>query len=850
MDLKYFVSMPRPLSCDILIHTPMPLLPGHLLGHFEILALLGQGGMGEVYKARDKRLDRTVAIKVSQAQFSERFTREAKVISSLNHPNICALYDVGTQDGLHYLVMEYLEGKHLEGPLPFDKLQRYGMEIAAALDAAHRKGVTHRDLKPDNILVTASGVKLLDFGLAKTSQQPGPLDATVRKALTQEGVVMGTFPYMAPEQLEGKDADARTDIWAFGAVLYEMATGKRAFPGQTQATVIASIMHVAPPAVTEAQPTLPGALDRIIKRALQKDPDERWQSARDMLIELREMTALQPPASQPSAVGSSPGLWRWAAIALGLVAAITTAVLVLHKPEPPQKVHMEIRLPVGMRLASRVSRISPDGRKLLLHIGPVGGGSELYIRSLDSPALNRLDGTRAATDAAWSPDSRSIVFVSRGAVQTIHADGTQRQTIANIEQAEGIAWGDGGILVGQAKGPLLLVPPGGGQPAATTQLDVPAGHTAHSGPYILPDRKRFVFRVEGLDRKNEGIYLGSPGGPIRKLPKLIATRTFAGFVFVPGAEGMVARAMDWDKAAMSDESFPLAGGAFASLSENGTLVYGVRETSTGGGGLHIVSRGGTKVALLTHPDAKIYGHPEFAADGRRVLFESNWRLWVVDLARQAFSVVNKELSAGAGAWSKDSRTILFSSRGQVWEVPAEGGEAKLLGPGVIHHMQVVGSQEVVGDTGEGGAAGPLRHIRFGAQTFSRALISEPSQDPQLSPDQKWLAYDRYTGNRRAIFLQSWPDGKLTIPVPDGDGWCPRWRGDGKELFFLRSTGDLVSTAINDKSDALEFGPVTRLLDRVSGRFAVSPDGQTFAYGMEGPEATTVMHVIVNWRGAK
>ena len=213
--------------------------------------------MGEVYKARDTRLHRTVAIKVSRSQFSERFTREAKVISSLNHPNICALYDVGTQDGLHYLVMEYLEGKPLEGPLPLEKLQRSGMEVAAALDAAHRKGVTHRDLKPDNILVTAAGVKLLDFGLAKTADQPGPLDATVRKALTQEGVVMGTFPYMAPEQLEGKDADARTDIWAFGAVLYEMATGKRAFGGQTQATVIASIMHVAPPPVTEAQPAMP-----------------------------------------------------------------------------------------------------------------------------------------------------------------------------------------------------------------------------------------------------------------------------------------------------------------------------------------------------------------------------------------------------------------------------------------------------------------------------------------------------------------------------------------------------------------------------------------------------------------
>ncbi|MBL8212385.1 MAG: protein kinase [Bryobacterales bacterium] len=812
--------------------------------------------MGEVYKARDTRLHRTVAIKVSRSQFSERFTREAKVISSLNHPNICALYDVGTQDGLHYLVMEYLEGKPLEGPLPLEKLQRYGMEVAAALDAAHRKGVTHRDLKPDNILVTAAGVKLLDFGLAKTADQPGPLDATVRKALTQEGVVMGTFPYMAPEQLEGKDADARTDIWAFGAVLYEMATGKRAFGGQTQATVIASIMHVAPPPVTEAQPAMPAALDRIIKRALQKDPEERWQSARDLLIELRELTGPAVPPPTPGVI-ASPGVWRWAAVTLGPTATALTGVLLLRQPEPPQRVHFEILPPPELRFTARISRISPDGRKLLLSMGPLSIGGELYIRRLDSPTLLKLEGTRATTDAAWSPDSNAIAYLSRGRVMRVQVDGSSRQTLATISEGEGIAWGDAGILVGQQKGPLLLIPASGGTPTPATTLDGAAGHTSHSGPYPRPDGKRFAFRAQSTDRNTEGIYVGSAGGAIRKMPALTQTRNFAGFGFFPEPTGMVARRMDWDKLTATEEAITLPNGTMPSISRNGTLLYIETEPRSVAGqetaGLHLVNRAGTPLAVLRHPDAQAYGHPEFSPDGKRLLFENNGQLWVVDLARKAFTVVNKEFS-WAGAWSADGRTIAFSSRGQMWQVPAEGGEPLFLGPGALHHVQMIGPREFVGDSGQGGTGTLLQHLTFGAARASRTLVSEPALNPQLAPGRKWLAYDRFAGDARSVFLQSWPDGRLTIPVPDGAGSCPRWRADGKELFFLRANGTLVSTAVIDNGDTLNFGPIQRLqqANTVNGRYAVSPDGQTFAYGShgEGRESGSKLHVIVNWRGGK
>ncbi len=834
----------------------MPFPSGYRLDHFEILSLLGQGGMGEVYKARDTRLDRIVAIKVSQAQFSERFTREAKVISSLNHPNICALYDVGTQDGLHYLVMEYLEGKPLEGPLPLDKLQRYAMEIAAALDAAHRKGVTHRDLKPDNILVTAAGVKLLDFGLAKTSVEPGQLDVTVRKALTQEGVIMGTFPYMAPEQLEGKDADARSDIWAFGAVLYEMATGKRAFPGQTQATVIASIMHVAPPPVTEAVASLPASLNRIVRRALQKDPEERWQSARDMLIELRELTTAPAPTPVAPAPAATTRLWRWAAIGLGLAAAGLAAVLLMDKTEPPRKVHMEIVPPAEMVMGPRVSRISPDGRKLLLSMGPLAVGGELYIRHLDSPTFQRLEGTRATTDAAWSPDSMALAYVNRGNIVRVQVDGTSRQTLAVIEEAEGIAWGKPGILVGQQKGPLLLLPPTGGTTTPATQLDAAAGHTSHSGPYMLPDGTRFLFRVQAGNRNAEGIYIGSVGGAIRKVPGLTQTRNFAGFGFFPERTHTAVRAIDLDNLTVgSGVAISLPGGITPSISDNGTLFYIAREQlgEPAGKGLRIVNRNGAQISLLQHPDARSYRHPEFAPDGKRLLFETDGQLWVGDLARKAFTVVAREGFAFSGAWSADGRTIAFSSRGLMWQVPSEGGEPAVLGPGGVHHVQMIGPGEFIGDSGLGGSATLLQHLTFSGTRTTRNLVSEPAMNPQLSPGRKWLAYDRFAGETRAIFLQSWPDGKLVIPVPGGTGSCPRWRSDGKELFFLGPNGRIMSLTVTDKGDKLDFSPATSL-PLVTGvaRFSVSPDGQMFALATEadGRDSATKIHVILNWRGGK
>src|ERR1700737_1960134 len=502
----------------------MAILPGRRLGPYEILSSVGAGGMGEVYRARDTRLDRIVAIKVlpthlaDRSELRERFEREARTIASLNHPHICTLFDIGCQDGIDFLVMEYLEGETLaqrlvKGPLPLEQELQFAIEISDALDKAHRKGVTHRDLKPGNIMLTKTGTKLLDFGLAKLKQEVAPANVqpsqlpTANDPLTAHGAIVGTLQYMAPEQLEGNEVDARTDIFAFGAVVYEMATRKRAFEGKTQASVIGAILKDDPPPVSSLQPMTPPALDRVVKRCLAKDPDDRWQSANDLTNELKWIAeggsqvtlAATAEAERVSARWQGPMLW--AVVSVLLVAGVASlAIWNLRRLPSPQPVsRLTITLPPGQQFAGLDTGVavalSPDGTHFA-YAALLGGTQQLYLRALDSLEAKPIPDTEGATSPFFSPDSQWVGFFADGKMKKVSASGGAVLILADAPQPRGASWGSQGMIAFEPAGAEALqqVADAGGTPHPLTRFET--GEISHRWPEYLPGGKAVLFAVD------------------------------------------------------------------------------------------------------------------------------------------------------------------------------------------------------------------------------------------------------------------------------------------------------------------------------------------------------------------
>src|SRR5467141_254804 len=501
----------------------MAILPGRRLGPYEILSAIGAGGMGEVYKARDTRLDRIVAIKVlpthlaDRTELRERFEREARTIASLNHPHICTLFDIGHQDGIDYLVMEYLEGETLaqrlvKSSLPLEQVLQYAIEIADALDKAHRKGVTHRDLKPGNIMLTKAGTKLLDFGLAKLKQEIAPANVqlselpTADDPLTAQGSIVGTLQYMAPEQLEGKEVDARTDIFAFGAVVYEMATGKRAFEGKTQASVVGAILKDDPPPISSLQPMTPPALDRVVKKCLAKEPEKRWQAASDVCDELKWIAegGSQAGLAAPVLVQrKSRERLAWSVSAVLLVAALVLGALAFlrQKPADTQPVRFFISTPSGLAGQGTTTSgttaplaVSPDGRRIAFVSMGTNGRYLLWVRSLDTLTAQALDGTEGASSPFWSPDSRFLGFFAGGKLKKIEASGGQPITLCDAPNNRGGTWSRDGTIVFNPgnRTALQKVDASGGLATAATVLG--EGEQAHMRPSFLPDGWHFLYR--------------------------------------------------------------------------------------------------------------------------------------------------------------------------------------------------------------------------------------------------------------------------------------------------------------------------------------------------------------------
>ena len=604
----------------------MTIAAGTRLGSFEILSLLGAGGMGEVYRAKDLKLDRDVAIKVIPEDFLEgeenkqRFEREARVLASLNHPGIAAIYSFeeipssssssSSSAPRHLIVMELVEGETMsarlaKGPIPLEQLLPIGTQIADALDRAHRQGIVHRDLKPANVMLTKSGVKLLDFGLAKTlAPQAAPTGLTSLPTmaspqhLTQQGTILGTFQYMSPEQLEGSEADARSDIFAFGAVLFEMATGRRAFDGKSQASLIGSILKDTPPPASSIAPMTPPALDRVIGTCLAKDPDDRFQTAHDVRLQLQWIAEGGSQAGVPAPVVQrrrSRERLAWTIAAAALVAAAGLSAIVVRAARKPERIlRSSLPPPEGTNFWLEANGpgpvvVSPDGRQVAFTAADAAGKINLYVRALDAREARMLSGTEAAMYPFWSPDGRSLGFFTSGKLKTIEASGGSPQTICGAPEGKGATWSPAGVIVFTPgpTSPLFKVSEKGGETAAVTKIDASRGDDSHRHPRFLPDGKHFLYVARSVKTGSEGHYVVAAsldGGVDKVLLRSPAAAVYAsGHLLYLRETTLMARPFDAARLAFTGDAFPVAEkilmpaigtaiGVF-SASQNGILAY-------------------------------------------------------------------------------------------------------------------------------------------------------------------------------------------------------------------------------------------------------------------------------------
>jgi serine/threonine protein kinase/Tol biopolymer transport system component len=931
----------------------MNLPAGTRLGPYEIESLAGAGGMGEVYRGRDTRLDRLVAIKILPSDVSlhpdrrQRFEREARAVAALNHPHICILHDIGSQIPLFpagqrsgqrdppavadvrepgsasveaapcegdrerpvdFLVMEYLEGETLaeklgragvsrNPPPSLGETLQWAIQIADALDRAHRQGITHRDLKPGNIMITKSGAKLLDFGLAKLGAGGSAPDLrvdaltalpTAGAPLTAVGTILGTSQYMAPEQLEGSEADARSDLFAFGAVLYEMATGRRAFEGSTPARVMSAILNDDPAPVSALQPGAPSALDRAVRICLAKEPDERWQSAGDLARELRWIAAggtehgSTAPARARLALGERLG-WVGAL----LLAVLATATLAYIRLAPPraQTRHFNMALPA----TSRELALSPDGRRLaFVAPGENLGRRVLWIHEVGSRSARWSGATAGASYPFWSPDGRSIAFFADKKLKRLDVEGDSVSTLCDAAAGRGGTWNRDDLIVFSASGTgLHRVAAAGGPTMPVTELDAARGETSHRWPMFLPDGRHFLYLAANFGGRTDvnGIYLGSLDSPERKL--LVQATSNVGYappgflLYVRDGE-LVAHAFDAGRGQMVGDAVPLAAGiarvgtvAYAafSVSQTGTLVY-QESLSAGYSDLAWFDRSGRRIRSQGEPGE--YGNPRLSADGKRLAVDmvdpsGNDDIWTIDLdSGNALRLTFDAALEALPIWSPDGTRVAFNSfRGGPGNLYAKlasgaGPEETILNADVRlrpsdwspdgRFILYTVRQPTTG-------SGDLWILPVAGDHRPIPIIQSPfdEDEGQFSPDGRWVAYSSNETGKVEVYVAPFsegtvqPTGKWQVSINGGSE--ARWRRDGKELFYLSSDQKLMSRDIRPGT-TFEPGPVTELFqvrprDAVSSTemftYDVAADGRTFLINaaIDEPNPSPVS-IVLDW----
>lgn len=873
----------------------MRLSAGTRLGPFEIHSFLGQGSMGEVYRAQDTRAKRAVAVKILRAQMSEReairkrFEREGRVLAGLSHPHICAFQEIGQADGIDYLVMEYLEGQNLsevlaKGPLPLDKTLLYAGQICSALDASHQLGLTHRDLKPANIILTRSGIKILDFGLAKlgdplltgTRHEVAGEESTVAEAVTESGMILGTYQYMAPEQLEGKTVDPRADIFAFGAVLYEMLTGKKAFEGRSKAGTIASVLTQQPAKLTALRPEASATLEWLVEGCLAKDAGDRWQTIRDVKRCLDQASVSAPPAaSVPAARTTKPTPWIAVCVLLAAIAAVALYTRI-RVPATPT-IRFQIPPPAGTSFAPfagyGVPALSPDGKQILFPATDKSRGSLLWVRSLDLLDARLLDGTLEAKFAIWSADGKQIAFVQDNVIKRMPAAGGAIQKVADFTNANLCAWDADGTLYFTTLGrPIFRMPVSGGRAEVFTTFE--KGDLDHFSFSLIPGTRDFLYSVRSEAEDGNGVYVASldtPGKRKRLAPALSSAVLAGNHLIYQIGEQLVTTAYHPSSRTVSQEPkpldaqvavYPFSGMTDLSGASSGMFAYRSGKTTSGRELVWMDRKGNRQQSL----GQGMYRYPAISPDGSSVaveLIDMNLVLgdiWLLGLDSQLRRRVSFDrANETSPVFTPDGKHILYSLGSDIYMRDAEGGGT----PRLIHSSEHPKTPKSISRDGrwllyheyhptnggdlwllpmEGGAPLPFHTTKANAR------------DGRISPNGKWIAYSATVDSKDQVFVETLAAEGMPrerVQVSTRGALSPHWRGDSRELYFVGS-GFFIAVKVEDDTK-LRIGPpeiLFRSTDFFNSGFGYVPshDGQRFlvsaATGNQRPEPqpiTVVLH---------
>src|ERR1700683_5425856 len=883
----------------------MALTSGTKLGPYEIQSPLGAGGMGEVYRAKDTRLDRTVAVKILPSHLSDnveakqRFDREARAISSLNHPNICTLHDVGHQDGVDFLVMEFLDGETLadrlrKGPLPSEQVLKIGIEMCEGLERAHKSGVVHRDLKPGNVMLTKTGAKLMDFGLAKAA--PGAvapassLTMTIShpsadQPLTAHGMIVGTFQYMSPEQTEGKEADARSDIFALGAVLYEMATGKRAFTGKSQASLVAAILASEPAPISMVQPMSPPALEQVIKSCLAKDPEDLFQTVHDLKLQLKwivEASASQLAA--PAQIRARRVVQKRTlliAAAVGWILALAALLIFLSGRSQLEEARRPLTAswqpPPDAEFAGVVGgapALSPDASKLAFLTGD-NSTSNLWVRDVTTGAVREIEGVDRPTFPFWSPDGKYLGFFSSGKLKKVALAGGPVQVLCDAPEGRGASWSSRGVIIFTPNifDPLYKVPEGGGVPEKITENK--PGWT-HRNPYFLPDGDHFLFtsrEAVGSQGPGAALFGASLSGekPRQILERASNVQYSEGYLLYLRETVLVAQHFDPKSLKFSGDPSPVAEkldywnarDLAAFTAAHGTLVF--RHGSLQKTQPMWVDRTGKELGRFGEPG--LYSTPKPSSNGELVgLVRSDpdtgkGDVWVVDTNRNTMSRSSfADAAIITYAFSPDAKriavgTIAGTVSGGIWIQPTSGS-------GIQENLQAPKSFATINSWSPDG-----RYLFFMVQNNATRqdiyyadlngdkklipFVQSPANDMGgvLSPNGKWLAYYSDESGRSEVYVTAFPGPGGKWQVSNGGGGFPSWSADGKQLYYV--IGDKLMLVAIQNLETFEFGAPTALPIHVNEFASLGPvaPGERFPAlkALSGIQSHP-QEVTLNWTG--